>query len=150
MISSIIHQILSKYFLRWWFIKYEAIYGTYSPQFFLWHWRRIACTEFFSWFQCTQTVFKINTITYRNISYLLMNCIAWNESWNVQIVYITSGIYNQKSEHIDFKGLAEVISKLIFNNLHNPSPTKYFDIIINPLYSKQLLNLVLVEDCGGI
>ena len=47
-------------------------------------------------------------------------------------------------------GLAEVINKLIFNNLHNPPPTKYFDKIINPLYSKQLLNLVLVEDCGGI
>ena len=44
----------------------------------------------------------------------------------------------------------EVINKLIFNNLHNPPPTKYFDTIINPLYSKQLLNLVLVEDCGGI
>jgi hypothetical protein len=54
------------------------------------------------------------------------------------------------SENIDFKGLAEVINKLIFNNLHNPSATKYFDTIINPLYSKQLLNLVLVEDCGGI
>ena len=39
-----------------------------------------------------------------------------------------SHIYNQKSEHIDFKGLAEVINKLIFNNLHNPPPTKYFDI----------------------
>ena len=61
-----------------------------------------------------------------------------------------SHIYNQKSENIDFKGLAEVINKLIFNNLHNPPPTKYFDIIINPLYSKQLLNLVLVEDYGGI
>ena len=59
-------------------------------------------------------------------------------------------IYNQKSKNIDFKGLAAVINKLIFNNLHNPPPTKYFDIIINPLYSKQLLNLVLVEDCGGI
>ena len=59
-------------------------------------------------------------------------------------------IYNQKSENIDFKGLAEVINKLIFNNLHNPPPTKYFDTIINPLYSKQLLNLVLVEECGGI
>ena len=59
-------------------------------------------------------------------------------------------IYNQKSENIDFKGLAEVLNKLIFNNLHNPPPTKYFDIIINPLYSKQLLNLVLLEDCGGI
>ena len=59
-------------------------------------------------------------------------------------------IYNQKSKNIDFKGLAAVINKLIFNNLHNPPPTKYFEIIINPLYSKQLLNLVLVEDCGGI
>jgi hypothetical protein len=58
--------------------------------------------------------------------------------------------YNQKSENIDLKGLAEVINKSIFNNLHNPPPTKYFEIIINPLYSKQLLNLVLVEDCGGI
>jgi hypothetical protein len=44
----------------------------------------------------------------------------------------------------------EVINKLLFSNLHNPPPTKYFDTIINPLYSKQLLNLVLVEDCGGI
>ena len=51
---------------------------------------------------------------------------------------------------LDFKGLAEVINKLISNNLHNLPPTKYFDTIINPLYSKQLLNLVLVEDCGGI
>ena len=59
-------------------------------------------------------------------------------------------IYNQKSENIDFKGLVEILNKLIFNSLHNPPPTKYFDIIINPLYSKQLLNLVLVEDCGGI
>ena len=49
-------------------------------------------------------------------------------------------IYNQKSENIDFKGLAEVINKLIFNNLHNPPPTKYFDTIINPLCSKQLPN----------
>ena len=55
-----------------------------------------------------------------------------------------------KSEHIFFKGLAEVMNELIFNNLHNPPPTKYFDTIINPRYSKQLLNLVLVEDCGGI
>jgi hypothetical protein len=55
---------------------------------------------------------------------------------------------NKKSENIDFKGLVEVIDKLIFNNLRNPPPTKYFDTIINPLYSKQLLNLVLVEDCG--
>ena len=51
---------------------------------------------------------------------------------------------------VKIKGMAEVIYKLIFNNLHNPPPTKYFDTIINPLYSKQLLNLVLVEDCGGI
>ena len=77
-----------------------------------------------------------------------MNFITWNESWNVQIVYIM--VSYQKSENIDFKGLAEVINKLIFSNPHNPPPTKYFDIIINPLYSKQLLNLVLVEDCGGI
>jgi spore coat polysaccharide biosynthesis predicted glycosyltransferase SpsG len=55
-----------------------------------------------------------------------------------------------KLANIDFKGLAEVINKLIFNNLHNPPPTKYVDKIINPLYSKQLLNLVLVENCGGI
>ena len=47
-------------------------------------------------------------------------------------------------------GLAEVINKLIFNHLHNPPPAKYFDTIINPLYSKQLLNFVLVEDFGGI
>ena len=56
----------------------------------------------------------------------------------------------RRVKHIDVKGLAEVINKLIFKNLHNPPPTQYFDIIINPLYSKQLLNLVLVEDCGGI
>jgi hypothetical protein len=49
--------------------------------------------------------------------------------------------YNQKSENIDVKGLAEAINKLIFNNLRNPQPTKYFDTIISPLYSKQLLNL---------
>jgi hypothetical protein len=42
-------------------------------------------------------------------------------------------IYNQKSENIDFKGLAEVLNKLLFNNLHNPPSTKYFDMIINPL-----------------
>jgi hypothetical protein len=45
-----------------------------------------------------------------------------------------------KSIRIWRQGLAEVISKLIFSN---PPPTKYFDIIINHLYSKQLLNLVL-------
>ena len=63
---------------------------------------------------------------------------------------MVSYIYNQKSENIDFKDLAEAINKLVFNNLHNPPPTKYVDTIINPRYSKQLLNLVLVEDCGGI
>ena len=68
----------------------------------------------------------------------------------IMVSYTYTYIYNQKSENIDFKGLAEVINKSIFNNLHNPPPTKYFDIIINLLYSKQLLNLVLVEDCGGI
>jgi hypothetical protein len=46
-------------------------------------------------------------------------------------------------ENIDFKGLAEAMNRLIFNNLHNPPPKKYFDIIIKPLYLKQLLNLVL-------
>jgi hypothetical protein len=35
-------------------------------QFFLSRCRRTACTEFFSWFQYIQTVFKINTIIYRN------------------------------------------------------------------------------------
>jgi hypothetical protein len=50
-------------------------------------------------------------------------------------VYGIIYIYNLKSENIDFKGLAEVINKLIFNNPHNPPPTKYFDTIINPLYS---------------
>ena len=100
-------------------------------------------------------------------SYLLMNFITqWlskpastvvpmvllemNHKMYRDCVYIYIYICNQKSENIDFKGLAEVINKLIFNNLHNPPSTKYFDIIINPLYSKQLLNLVLVEDCGGI
>jgi hypothetical protein len=56
--------------------------GLRVPQFFLSYWRRTACTEFFSWFQCTQTVFKINIIIYRNISYLhqhaLMNFITCN------------------------------------------------------------------------
>ena len=66
-------------------------------------------------------------------------------------VYIHNGlIYNQKSENIDFKDLAKVMNKLIFNNLHNPPPAKYVDTIIYLQYSKQLLNLVLVEDCGGI
>jgi hypothetical protein len=64
-------------------------------QFFWWHWRRIAFTEFFSWFQCTQTVFKINTIIYRNVSYLLMNFITWNESWNVQKLCMTSTVFHQ-------------------------------------------------------
>ena len=36
-------------------------------------------------------------------------------------------MYNQKSENIDFKDLVEVMNKIIFNNLHNPPPTKYFD-----------------------
>ena len=53
---------------------------------------------------------------------------------------VYNGLIYQKSENVDFKGLAEVINKLIFNHLHNPPPTKYSDIIINPLYSKQLLN----------
>jgi hypothetical protein len=37
------------------------------------------------------------------------------------------------------QGLVEVMNKLIFNNLHNPPPTKYVVTIINPLYLKQLL-----------
>ena len=71
-----------------------------------------------------------------------------NHAMHRNCVYIHNGlIYTiRRVENIDFKGLAEVINKLIFNNLHNPPPTKYFDTIINPLYSKQLLNLVLVED----
>jgi hypothetical protein len=90
-------------------------------------------------FNVHKLYFKINTIIYRNISYLLMNFITCNESWNVLrlCIYIVY-IYNQKSENIDFKGLAEVINKLIFNNLHNPPPTKYFYIIINPLYSENM------------
>ena len=44
-------------------------------------------------------------------------------------------IYIEKSENLDFKDLAEVLEKLIFNNLHNHPPTKYFDTVINPLYS---------------
>ena len=67
-------------------------------------------------------------------------------------VYIHNGLMYtfRRVKIVDFKGLAEVINKFIFNNLHNLPPTKYFDTINNPLYSKQLLNLVLVEDCGGI
>ena len=67
-------------------------------------------------------------------------------------VYIHNGlIYTiRRVKILILRNLAEVINKLIFNNLHNTPPTKYFDTIINPLYSKQLLNLVLVEDCGGI
>jgi hypothetical protein len=66
-------------------------------------------------------------------------------------VYIHNGfIYTIRRVQILILGLAEVINKSIFNNLRNPPPTKYVDTIINPLYSKQLLNLVLVEDCGGI
>ena len=65
-------------------------------------------------------------------------------------VYIHNGIiYTIRRVKILILSV-EVINKLIFNNLHNPPTTKYFDTIINPLYSKQLLNLVLVEDCGGI
>jgi hypothetical protein len=57
----------------------------------------------------------------------------YNDTFNVHFSYFIylSHIYNQKSENIDFKDLAEVINKLIFNNLHNPPPTEYFDIIIN-------------------
>jgi hypothetical protein len=61
--------IFSLFWLYIWYhyvYIHNLLYGTYSPQFFLSHWRRTACTEFFSWFQCIQTVFKINTIIYRN------------------------------------------------------------------------------------
>jgi hypothetical protein len=37
---------------------------------------------------CFPFVRRGDIIIYRNISYLLMNFITWNESWNVQIVYI--------------------------------------------------------------
>jgi hypothetical protein len=61
--------------------------------------------------------------------------------------YIYIYICNEKSDNIDFKDLAEVLEKLIFNNLHNHPPTKYFDIIINPLYSKQLLVHAIRRQC---
>ena len=63
-----------------------------------------------------------------------MVLLEMNHKMYRDCVYIYIYICNQKSENIDFKGLAEVINKLIFNNLHNPPPTKYFDTIINPLY----------------
>jgi hypothetical protein len=47
-----------------------------------------------------------------------------------EIVYIRSHIYNQKSENIDFKGLAEVINKFIFNNFHNPPPTNSSKLVM--------------------
>ena len=64
-----------------------------------------------------------------------------------EIVYIMiSDIQSEELKNNDFKGLAEVMNKLIFNNLHNPPLAKYVDTIIYLQYSKQLLNLVLVED----
>ena len=108
------------------------------PKFFLSHWCRTACIGFFSWFQCAQTVFKLNTILYRN---QLFTDEFHYLKWIMKCTEIVD-IYNQKSEHIDSKGLTEVTNKLIFNNLHNPPPATYVDTIINPLYLKQLLNLV--------
>jgi hypothetical protein len=54
-----------------------------------------------------------------------------------------SHIYNQKSEDIDFKGLAEVIDKLIFNNQQNiliQSLTLYrlFSAIYGPIFNESL------------
>ena len=63
---------------------------------------------------------------------------------------MVSYIQSEERTNIDLKGVAEIINKLISSNLHNPPLTTYFDIIINPLCSKQPLNLVVVEDCGGI
>jgi hypothetical protein len=53
------------------FCKYGAIYGTYSPQFFLWHWRRIACTEFFSTRKIFYQIIKINK------TQILLKSIFW-------------------------------------------------------------------------
>jgi hypothetical protein len=61
------------------------------------------------WFQCTQTVFKINTIIYRNISYLhqhaLMNFITW-------LFYIPpqSSTNNKLSSCFEYRGLM-IVSK---------------------------------------
>jgi hypothetical protein len=51
---------------------FPAIFRRFSKKL-IWHWRRTACTGFFSWFQCTQTVFKINIIIYWWISLFEMN-----------------------------------------------------------------------------
>jgi hypothetical protein len=74
-----VRPLKSIFSLFWLYIWYHYVYIHNFCTFYDSHWRRTACTEFFSWFQCTQTVFKINTIIYRNISYLLMNFITWNE-----------------------------------------------------------------------
>jgi hypothetical protein len=79
-----------------------------------------ACTEFFSWLQCTQTVFKINTIIYRNISYLLMNyvfnvivtswalfvfCISWNFARDISTVF-------EKNKHLRTRKICYQIIKI--------------------------------------
>jgi hypothetical protein len=56
-----VHAVLrQRASMRW--KELGTITAIYGPIFN----RRTACTEFFSWFQCTQTVFKKDTIIYRN------------------------------------------------------------------------------------
>ena len=86
-----------------------------------------------------------------NLSMFLTRCFFSLQSpfsnWIVNIrLSITYLVYTCRVQSVAPPlGLAEVINKLIFNNLHNPPPTKYFDTIINPLYSKQLLKTVIKE-----
>jgi hypothetical protein len=82
MAPYLMNHYLRKYLIKIWCVLYYRRHHTFDVK------TCFPCTELFSWFQCTQTVFKMNTIIYKNISYLLMNFITWNESWNVQIVYI--------------------------------------------------------------
>ena len=93
------------------------------PSSFYEHWRRIACTEFFSKYNYLQKD-KLFTDEFHYLKWI-MKCI--------DSVYIMGSYIQSEEWKYWFKGLAEIINKLIFNNLHNPPPTKYFDIIINPL-----------------
>jgi hypothetical protein len=83
--------------------------------------------------------------------------------WSSSVIKTVNMKYNRidiKWRHVStsFKIYLEMLSNFYitftifyYNTISlNPPPTKYFDTIINPLCSKQLLNLVLVEDCGGI
>ena len=45
--------------------------------------------------------------------YIMVSLLDCSEFGN----FVITLIYNQKSENIDFKGLAEVINKLIFNKI---------------------------------